>query len=72
MFAKGILCPVTIRNTAIKSAANTARYNASSPEETGMFRTKRPNVPNIVMDTTSIKRGFITFFIHVPLYLSIT
>ena len=47
------------KNTAIKSAAKTARYKASSPEETGMFRTKSPNVPKIVIDAISIKRGFI-------------
>ena len=55
----GIFCLVTIRNTAIKRAAKMARYNASSPEETGMFRTKGPNVPNRIIDAISIQYGFV-------------
>ena len=70
IFANGILCFVKIRKTAIYSAAKTARYNANSPEETEMFLTKMPNVPNMVMEAISIKRGFIAFFITVPLNLT--
>lgn len=66
---KGIRCFVNSRKTAINNAAKTARHKASSPEDTGMFLTKRPKVPNMVMDVISIKRGFIVFFISCPLNL---
>lgn len=69
IFANGIRCFVKSRNTAINSAAKTARYKANSPEETGMFLTKIPNVQNMVIEAISIKRGFIIFFIKVPLNL---
>ena len=62
IFAKGIFCFVINKKIEIKSAAKIARYNANSPEETGIFLTKSPNVPNIVIDTINIKRGFVNFF----------
>lgn len=69
ILANGIFCFVTSRKTAISNAANIARYKANSPEETGMFLTKIPNVPNTVIEVISIKRGFIVLFIIVPLNL---
>lgn len=63
IFLNGIFCLVIIRNIAINRAAKIARYKASSPDDTEMFRTKGPNVPNIIIDATSIKRGLFSCFI---------
>ena len=41
-----ILCPVSSKYPASSKAAMTARYSASSPEETEIFRTNGPSVPN--------------------------
>lgn len=58
-----ILCFVIIKYTAINRAASIARYKANSPDDTGIFLTKIPNVPNMVIETININRGFFSFFI---------
>ena len=55
----------TLRNTPISSAASTARYSASLPDETGILRTKSPSVPKTVIDIMSMRRGS-AFFIKIP------
>ena len=66
--ARGIFCFVTSRNTAMRDAAMTARYSASSPEVTPMRRTKGARVPKIAMDAMSIQRALVDFFIKLPLF----
>ena len=65
MRAKGIFCLLTSKYTPISSAASTARYSASSPDETGILRTKSPSVPKTVIDIMSMRRGS-AFFIKIP------
>ena len=60
-----IFCLVISKNPVIKRAAKIARYSASSPEETAIFRTKGPSVPNIAIDVINIKRGDIIFCIYI-------
>ena len=55
--ANGIFCLVRSKNPVSKSAAKIARYSANSPEETAIFRTNGPSVPNIAIAVTIIKRG---------------
>ena len=69
ILAKGIFCPVARRYSPISTAAKMARYSASSPEDTGMFRTNGPRVPNMIMDAISISRGFLNFLINLALLL---
>ena len=69
IFANGIFCLVISKNTEINRTAKTARYNANSPEETGIFLTKMPKVPKILMEAISIQRGLTVFLIWIPLNL---
>ena len=70
IFERGIGCFVTSRKSPIRSAAKTARYRANSPDETGIFLTKMPRVPNIVIEAASKRRALVFFCIIVPLNLA--
>lgn len=69
MFANGIFCLVISKYAEINRIAKTARYKANSPEETGIFLTKMPKVPKILMEAISIQRGLTVFLILIPLNL---
>ena len=43
----------------ISMAAKTARYNASSPEETEMFLTKTAKVPKIAIERINCRRALL-------------
>ena len=67
IFSNGIFCFVTTKYAASKSAASTARYNANSPEDTGMLRTNNPSVPKIAMDVINISLGlFFSLMFYSP------
>ena len=51
------------RNRPISTAAITARYSASSPEDTPMARTKGPIVPKITIDRIKPTLGSCFLFI---------
>ena len=73
IFENGIRCFVKSKKAIIKSTAKTARYKANSPEETGIFLTKMPNVPNMVIEAISINREFPSFFLlsqHINLFIN--
>lgn len=74
IFKNGICCFVKSKKTAIKSVAKTARYKANSPDETEIFLTKMPSVPNMVIEAINIKREFTSFFLlsqHINLFINL-
>lgn len=50
MAPKGTICRVSSSQAPISTAANTARYKASSPDDTEMHRTKGASVPKMAID----------------------
>ena len=55
--------PIVIVATPTITAAITARYSASSPELTPIFRTNGANVPNMSIATAIIIFAVFSFFI---------
>ena len=66
MWRIGIFCLVIRRKPPISAAARMARYSASSPEETEIFRTNSASVPNTAIDTASRIRAILGRCIKIP------
>ena len=67
----GIFCFVTNKKPARSRAARIARYNANSPEDTAIFLTKGPNVPNTIIDIISMTLGFLSILIIIAPQISL-